>query len=398
MKELLNELIKKNIDFIHKILNDKDVLCKIRDILTYNCPKKERNKLIRELDSIAVENKIPDLNITINYTDTKILENFLKNINISRYFNKYKSLITTYSSWLYFEFGVGFPRTDATTFYSSGTIIDKYEFQFQLFLSEIAKLPGQQKKEIIDDIFGSMIDNIRGNQREIVYVNTRNKSPIHNNITFSYPEYATDTSYNTKSKKDRSHTSYITVTYDDNKPKEDDITQYIEMYNETLNNCKEKISSIKNYSDDNSLKEEFGLLENKIQKWLKNAESDLSKNIKKALDNLNDIAAETNKLYSEASNIKEKIDSIHQKCKNKLKEIKELSQDFEYIIKNDYHKDCDDIESRLENIENRKEFNKIIDEINNLYRNAYNRKHNKSSLSYVMDVEEDDEINLLEYI
>lgn len=95
--------------------------------------------------------------------------------------------------------------------------------------------------------------------------------------------------------------------------------------------------------------------------------------------------------------VKEIIMNYIPECRDKLKEIKELSQEFEYAIKSDYHKNCDDIESRLENIENRKEFNSIIDEINNLYRNAYNRKHNKSSLSYVMDVEEDD-IDLLEHI
>lgn len=95
--------------------------------------------------------------------------------------------------------------------------------------------------------------------------------------------------------------------------------------------------------------------------------------------------------------IKKTIDNYIPKCKDKLREIKELSQEFEYIIKSDYYRDCDDIENRLgNNIENRNELNNIIDEINNLYRNAYNRKHNKSSLSYVMDVEED--IDLLEHI
>ena len=96
--------------------------------------------------------------------------------------------------------------------------------------------------------------------------------------------------------------------------------------------------------------------------------------------------------------IKENIINYIPKCKDKLKEIRELSQDFEYAIKNGYYKDCDDIESRLNNcVDNKDEVNKIIDEINNLYRNAYNRKYNKSSLSYVMDIEEDD-IDLLEHI
>ncbi|WP_028330194.1 hypothetical protein [Brachyspira alvinipulli] len=95
--------------------------------------------------------------------------------------------------------------------------------------------------------------------------------------------------------------------------------------------------------------------------------------------------------------IKEEIINYIPKCKDKLKEIKELSKDFEYAIKNDYYKDCDDIESKLNNgIDNKNELNKIIDEINNLYRNAYNKKHNKSSLAYIMDVEEN--IDLLEHI
>ena len=86
------------------------------------------------------------------------------------------------------------------------------------------------------------------------------------------------------------------------------------------------------------------------------------------------------------------------KCRDRLKEIKELSKDFEYAIKNDYYNECNDIESRLNNCnDNAEEINKIIDEINNLYRNAYSRKHNKSSLSYIMD-DKDENIDLLEHI
>ena len=178
----------------------------------------------------------------------------------------------------------------------------------------------------------------------------------------------------------------------------EDISQHIEIFKDTLNNCKKKVLSLKNCLNDNALIEECNALEKEIEKQLKNAKANLSKDIKKALNKLNDIVDETNKLYSEASNIKEKINSINQKCMDKLKEIKELSKDFEYAIKNDYHKDCDDIEKRLNNgIDNKNELNKIIDEINNLYRNAYNKKHNKSSLAYIMDVEEDD-IDLIENI
>ena len=111
-----------------------------------------------------------------------------------------------------------------------------------------------------------------------------------------------------------------------------------------------------------------------------------------------DIFGDIDGTFEEGINNDKEIKNCIKKCKDKLNEIKELSKDFEYAIKNDYHKDCDDIEKRLNNgIDNKNELNKIIDEINNLYRNAYNKKHNKSSLSYVMDVEEDD-IDLIENI
>lgn len=87
------------------------------------------------------------------------------------------------------------------------------------------------------------------------------------------------------------------------------------------------------------------------------------------------------------------------KCRDKLKEIKELSKDFEYAVKMDYYKDCDNIEYRLNNCNdnNIEELNKIADEINTLYRNAYNKKNNKSSLYYVMDIEDED-IDLIDHI
>ena len=102
----------------------------------------------------------------------------------------------------------------------------------------------------------------------------------------------------------------------------EDISQHIEIFKDTLNNCKEKVLSLKNCLNDNALIEECNALEKEIEKQLKNAKANLSKDIKKALNKLNDIVDETNKLYSEASNIKEKINSINQKCMDKLKEIK----------------------------------------------------------------------------
>ena len=65
--------------------------------------------------------------------------------------------------------------------------------------------------------------------------------------------------------------------------KKEDISQYIEMFNETLNNCKEKISYAKNSSNDSNLIEKCNILENKIQEQLKNAEVNLSRDIKNTL-------------------------------------------------------------------------------------------------------------------
>ena len=42
----------------------------------------------------------------------------------------------------------------------------------------------------------------------------------------------------------------------------------------------------------------------------------------------------------------------------------------------------------LENIKNVNKINEIIDEINKIYRNAYNKKNNVSSLSYIMETDE----------
>ncbi|WP_304333429.1 hypothetical protein [Brachyspira innocens] len=111
------------------------------------------------------------------------------------------------------------------------------------------------------------------------------------------------------------------------------------------------------------------------------------------------ILSNLNKKINNTDIIKEKIINYIPKCKDKLKEIKELSKDFEYAVKMDYYKDCDNIEYRLNNCNDNsiEELNKIADEINTLYRNAYNKKNNKSSLYYVMDIEDDD-IDLIDHI
>lgn len=60
-------------------------------------------------------------------------------------------------------------------------------------------------------------------------------------------------------------------------------------------------------------------------------------------------------------------------------------------IKKTYEELTSKVESdlkELENIKNVNKINKIIDEINKIYRNAYNKKNNVSSLSYIMETDE----------
>ena len=86
------------------------------------------------------------------------------------------------------------------------------------------------------------------------------------------------------------------------------------------------------------------------------------------------------------------------KCKAKLTEISWLIEDFEHAIKEDYKKSCKEIDSVLDRgIENKEKFNKIIEHINNIYKNAYYKKHNKSSLAFIMD-DDDEDIKYIEHI
>ena len=94
-------------------------------------------------------------------------------------------------------------------------------------------------------------------------------------------------------------------------------------------------------------------------------------------------------LYKE-SNI-EKLNSIIRKCEDKIIEIKDIIKDFDYSDKKTYEELTSKVENdlkELENIKNVNKINKIIDEINKIYRNAYNKKNNVSSLSYIMETDE----------
>lgn len=311
MEKLLNDIVNIYKDIIHEILNDEYKLKQLINRLKNNLKKKNKKIFLRNFNSIIIENEIPNLDITIHYTNIQGLENFLQNLERRKSSSIYNIFSNQINLLLY---DMWFPRINSTTFYSSGSIIDEFEFKIQLFLSELAKLP--DKERIIQIFYDEMARELP----EIRYINTETTYSIsNNNVSDSYPSYITVTSYDKNTKKDEAENIYI------------------------LNNLNKKINNT-------------------------------------------DI-------------IKEKIINYIPKCRYKLKEIKELSKDFEYAVKMDYYKDCDNIEYRLNNCNdnNIEELNKIADEINTLYRNAYNKKNNKSSLYYVMDIEDED-IDLIDHI
>ena len=288
MEKLLNDIVNIYKDIIHEILNDEYKLKQLINMLKNNLKKKNKKIFLRNFNSIIIENEIPNLDITIHYTNIQGLENFLQNLERRKSSSIYNIFSNQINLLLY---DMWFPRINSTTFYSSGSIIDEFEFKIQLFLSELAKLP--DKERIIQIFYDEMARELP----EIRYINTETTYSIsNNNVSDSYPSYITVTSYDKNTKKDEAENIYI------------------------LNNLNKKINNT-------------------------------------------DI-------------IKEKIINYIPKCKDKLKEIKELSKDFEYAVKMDYYKDYDNIEYRLNNCNdnNIEELNKIADEINTLYRNAYNKK------------------------
>lgn len=112
----------------------------------------------------------------------------------------------------------------------------------------------------------------------------------------------------------------------------------------------------------------------------------IAKEISKIINNiLNDKKEEVKEL-----NI-EKLNSIIRKCEDKIIEIKDIIKDFDYSDKKTYEELTSKVENDLkefENIKNVNKINEIIDEINKIYRNAYNKKNNVSSLSYIMETDE----------
>ena len=99
--------------------------------------------------------------------------------------------------------------------------------------------------------------------------------------------------------------------------------------------------------------------------------------------------------------LKENINKLKDKADFKFNEIKDLIKDFDYASKKSYEESCTELENdlkdelkKIDNIKNDNDYknyidsiNKIIGYINNLYKSAYYKKNNKSSLAFLIDDE-----------
>ena len=107
--------------------------------------------------------------------------------------------------------------------------------------------------------------------------------------------------------------------------------------------------------------------------------------------------------------LKENINKLKDKADFKFNEIKDLIKDFDYASKKSYEESCTELENdlkdelkKIDNIKNDNDYknyidsiNKIIGYINNLYKSAYYKKNNKSSLAFLID---DEVLELIEYL
>lgn len=220
------------------------------------------------------------------------------------------------------------------------------------------------------------------------------KEKFFNNIKESFEMYSLD--FNNE---DMLKNIFKDKELNDKDIKEELMNTLLEQFPELKNNHKilNAINSVKSKTYTKTSKENIQLDDKNTKEFFK----DILKEFPDLKNNklFSDILGNAVDISEDGINNDKEIKNYIKKCQDKLKEIRELSKDFEHIIKNDYHKDCDNIEYRLNNCNdnNIEELNKIADEINTLYRNAYNKKNNKSSLYYVMDIEDDD-IDLIDHI
>ncbi|MEI0699431.1 hypothetical protein R4K92_10935 [Brachyspira intermedia] len=177
-------------------------------------------------------------------------------------------------------------------------------------------------------------------------------------------------------------------------------------FENVLESLNEKIEGSENKSRRSSYKNNTDVRNNKrntARRKNNNLENnsiliDVDKEIKK------EIEYNTYKLKENINNLKYKVDL-------KFNEIKELIKDFDYASKKSYEESCTELQNnfkdelkKIDNIKNDEDYknyiesiNKIICYINNLYKSAYYKKNNKSSLAFLID-DEDEQLELIEYL
>lgn len=109
--------------------------------------------------------------------------------------------------------------------------------------------------------------------------------------------------------------------------------------------------------------------------------------------------------------LKENINNLKYKLDLKFNETKDIIKDFDYASQKSYEESCTELQNnfkdefkKIDNIKNDDDYknyiesiNKIIGYINNLYKSAYYKKNNKSSLAFLID-DEDEQLELIEYL
>ncbi|MEI0748186.1 hypothetical protein [Brachyspira pulli] len=122
-------------------------------------------------------------------------------------------------------------------------------------------------------------------------------------------------------------------------------------------------------------------------------------------------ADDTKEIKYNIERLKENINKLKYKADLKFNEIKELIKDFDYASKKSYEESSIGLQNNLQdelkkidNINNDEDYknyiesvNNIIAYINNLYKSAYYKKNNKSSLSFLIG-DDEDIIDLIAYI
>lgn len=140
----------------------------------------------------------------------------------------------------------------------------------------------------------------------------------------------------------------------------------------------------------------------------KSSESNNSQTAKTEENNKENKTEKKNVVKIDLEKLKSNVNIIKDKCIHKIKEIEEISEDFDYASKKNYKDVCVDLINTLNkdfdvnNIQKRcndfiDNFNKLIGYINNLYKSALYRKENRSSLSFMLEDDEED-IDLIENI